>query len=55
MSYKHACSQCGSRNWPRLNTSCPLCYGEPDEEPDYDDENLDVSFEDEQTTDTGTD
>jgi hypothetical protein len=41
---KHQCSECGSRNWPSLHTSCPLCYGEPDSE----DENLDVSFDEEE-------
>ena len=27
---------CGSRDWPRLNTDCPQCYGEP-EDTGYDD------------------
>jgi len=27
---KDACSLCGSRDWPRLHTDCPLCRAEPD-------------------------
>jgi NMD protein affecting ribosome stability and mRNA decay len=22
------CTRCGSRDWPRADTSCPLCYKE---------------------------
>lgn len=33
------CSLCGSLNWPTLNTSCELCYGEPICDPEeYDEE-----------------
>ena len=28
---KFPCSNCGSRNWPRLGTTCPLCWGDPEE------------------------
>jgi hypothetical protein len=29
---KFPCSNCGSRNWPRLGTTCPLCWGDPEDE-----------------------
>ncbi len=29
---KHACTLCGSRDWPRLDTSCPPCHGEPEDD-----------------------
>jgi hypothetical protein len=32
----HACTMCGSRNWPDPDTTCPLCYGEPERDIDND-------------------
>lgn len=29
---KRACSQCGSRNWPRKGAECPLCREEESDE-----------------------
>jgi hypothetical protein len=29
----HPCSLCGSRDWPREDTDCPQCYGEPEWNP----------------------
>lgn len=30
------CTLCGSRNWPRPDSSCELCRGEAEErDPDY--------------------
>lgn len=29
---KFPCTLCGSRDWPRLDTDCPLCHGEPEED-----------------------
>jgi len=37
--HRHACSLCGSRDWPNLETDCEQCYGEPEEgQCDTDDE-----------------
>jgi hypothetical protein len=49
MTENRPCSECGSRDWPSSTTECPLCY-EPKSE-----ENLDVSFDDEQEAVTGAD
>ena len=35
---KRPCHLCGSTHWPSDTTTCPLCFGEPDPEPDYDEE-----------------
>ena len=31
-SLNHACTLCGSREWPDPESACSLCYGEPDED-----------------------
>lgn len=36
---KRPCHLCGSTNWPSPTTTCPLCVGDADPEPDYDDWN----------------
>ena len=35
---KRPCHFCGSTNWPSDTTTCPLCFGDPDPEPDYDED-----------------
>ena len=36
---KFPCTLCGSRNWPREDTSCPLCQmPDDDDEDDTEDE-----------------
>ena len=35
---KHACTLCGSRNWPDPDTDCQLCQGEAEPGPDPDDD-----------------
>ena len=35
---KRPCHLCGSTNWPSDTTTCPLCFGDPDPEPDYDED-----------------
>jgi len=38
---KHACTLCGSRDWPTTDTSCSLCYGEPEVDKErYDEDDL---------------
>ena len=38
---KRPCHFCGSTNWPSDTTTCPLCFGDPDPEPDYDEDDCD--------------
>ena len=35
---KRPCHLCGSTNWPSDTTTCPLCFGDLEPEPDYDDD-----------------
>ena len=35
---KRPCHFCSSINWPSNTTTCPLCFGEPEPEPDYDED-----------------
>jgi hypothetical protein len=39
---KHPCTNCGSRDWPRHDTSCPLCRAEPEDS----DDSYDALFDD---------
>ena len=38
---KRPCHLCGSTNWPSDTTTCPLCVGDADPEPDYDEDDYD--------------